>query len=261
MALVWILPLSSAPSVMLEAVTYTRSKSCLSSVLITGYTITVSAISFSPAPVSFLVTGSQLQLLTPSVVNRFKLAASLFWPFFSPSSVLDSTKFQPVAYSHFTASAISSRTSAPTQPPSSFLVRSSRLDTAQLHTELALRLGRSVLSSLKPCWDLWEIEEEPTRGWIMSWRSLHCLCKFPFSSTSSYFYRLVGIFLSFLIPETKRKTLEELTGEDVWMNAHKEIPLSGVSGTNSDNEKEVWGIIFILFWGALVFILSRRSVM
>lgn len=244
MALVWILPLSSAPSVILEAVTYTRSKSCLSSVLITGYTITVSAISFSPAPVSFLVTGSQLQLLIPSVVNRSKLAASLFWPFFSASSVLDSTKFQPVAYSHFTASAIFSRTSAPTQPPSSSLVRSSRPDTAQLHTELALRLGRSVLSSLKPCWDLWEIEEEPTHGWIMSWRFSPSLC---LSSISSFYwqFRLVGVFTSLLIPETKRKTLEELTGEDHWLN--NETPGNGthsgnISGSNSvdKNEKAVW---------------------
>jgi PHS family inorganic phosphate transporter-like MFS transporter len=53
--------------------------------------------------------------------------------------------------------------------------------------------------------------------------------------------RLVGVFLTFLIPETKRKTLEELTGEDHWL--HMEVPTDGdhanLSGSNSENEKAV----------------------
>jgi len=52
---------------------------------------------------------------------------------------------------------------------------------------------------------------------------------------------LVGVFLTFLIPETKRKTLEELTGEDHWL--HMEVPANGdhtnLSGSNSENEKAV----------------------
>lgn len=51
--------------------------------------------------------------------------------------------------------------------------------------------------------------------------------------------RLVGIFTSLLIPETKRKTLEELTGEDHWLNMEVPANDNNLSGTNSDNEKAV----------------------
>jgi len=50
----------------------------------------------------------------------------------------------------------------------------------------------------------------------------------------------VGIFTSLLIPEPKRKTLEEMTGEDHWLNV--EVPSNGdagLSGANSDAEKNV----------------------
>lgn len=54
-------------------------------------------------------------------------------------------------------------------------------------------------------------------------------------------FMLVGVFLTFLIPETKRKTLEELTGEDHWL--HMEVPSNddhaNLSGSNSENEKAV----------------------
>jgi MFS transporter, PHS family, inorganic phosphate transporter len=53
---------------------------------------------------------------------------------------------------------------------------------------------------------------------------------------------LVGCFTTLLIPETKRKTLEELTGEDHWLNM--EVPANGdhsanLYGSNSENEKAV----------------------
>lgn len=71
----------------------------------------------------------------------------------------------------------------------------------------------------------------------MLWKYLLCSCKFPLLLpylTS----RLVGVFLSFLIPETKRKTLEELTGEDHWL--HMEVPANGDPNlSGSENEKAV----------------------
>lgn len=53
-------------------------------------------------------------------------------------------------------------------------------------------------------------------------------------------FMFVGIFTSLLIPETKRKTLEELTGEDHWLNM--EVPTSRDNGNlsaDNDNEKAV----------------------
>lgn len=53
--------------------------------------------------------------------------------------------------------------------------------------------------------------------------------------------RFVGIFTTLLIPETKRKTLEELTGEDHWLNM--QTPANGtnsgnISGSNSVDKSE-----------------------
>ena len=46
----------------------------------------------------------------------------------------------------------------------------------------------------------------------MSWKFSHCSCK-DIHHSQILTLRFVGIFLLFLIPETKRKTLEELAGE------------------------------------------------
>lgn len=54
--------------------------------------------------------------------------------------------------------------------------------------------------------------------------------------------RFVGIFTSMLIPETKRKTLEELTGEDHYYNddAAANDRSGDLSGSNSlEPEKNV----------------------
>jgi hypothetical protein len=67
----------------------------------------------------------------------------------------------------------------------------------------------------------------------MSWRFLHCSCK-DIHYSQILTLRFVGIFLSFLIPETKRRTLEEMTGEDHYLRM--EVPQNGA---NSDNEKAV----------------------
>jgi hypothetical protein len=49
---------------------------------------------------------------------------------------------------------------------------------------------------------------------------------------------LVGVFLTLLIPETKRKTLEELTGEDHWL--HMEVPANGdLENLSGSDEKAV----------------------
>jgi MFS transporter, PHS family, inorganic phosphate transporter len=48
--------------------------------------------------------------------------------------------------------------------------------------------------------------------------------------------RFLGIFTTLLIPETKRKTLEELTGEDSWMNV--ETPASNEEKNNSATGNE-----------------------
>jgi PHS family inorganic phosphate transporter-like MFS transporter len=77
-----------------------------------------------------------------------------------------------------------------------------------------------------------------TNAWLNHVMEIFALFMYTPSSEPFLTLRLVGVFLTFLIPETKRKTLEELTGEDHWL--HMEVPANeNLSGSNSENEKAV----------------------
>ena len=71
-------------------------------------------------------------------------------------------------------------------------------------------------------------------GSITLWRSSRCSC--IARSVVLLTTRFVGIFTSLLIPETKRRTLEEMTGEDHWLNIETGGATS-MEGNYEDPEK------------------------
>lgn len=177
-------------------------------------------------------TGSPLQQSILLGGNQFKSAHSWFLPSSLVLSASDSTKSPPVDCLRFIVSVTFSKILGRTQRLSLFLVRFSLLDIAQQDMESVLPQGR-LGQSLPKRWSVpWETEGDRMLGWIMSWRFLRCSCTRP----NIYFviFRLLGIFTSLLIPETKRKTLEELTGEDHWL--HIETTPSGGNLTEDMSE-------------------------
>ena len=75
-----------------------------------------------------------------------------------------------------------------------------------------------------------------TNAWLNHVMEIFALFMFASAIILLLTTRFLGIFTTLLIPETKRKTLEELTGEDSWMNV--ETPASNGAKNDSSTENE-----------------------
>jgi PHS family inorganic phosphate transporter-like MFS transporter len=73
-------------------------------------------------------------------------------------------------------------------------------------------------------------------AWLNHVMEIFALFMYP-PSVHFVIFRFLGIFTSLLIPETKRKTLEELTGEDHWLRIETAPNGGNLSESISENEK------------------------